>query len=126
MVRHCLFISDGRSQKKPKVALTSEAKRQRKLQKSKLIVRNLSFKATEANLKKQFGQFGEVLNVTVPKGENGRARGFAFVQFAATKDAIKAIKELNTKEIKGRPIAVDFAVPKGQFEEARKAKIALW
>ncbi|KAH6936832.1 hypothetical protein HPB50_023233 [Hyalomma asiaticum] len=44
-------------------------------------------------------------------------RGFAFVQFDETKSAIKAINGLNATEVLGRPVAVDFSLPKATYQQ---------
>lgn len=96
-------------------------KKLRQLKKKRLIIRNLSFKASEEDLKKLFSHYGEVLDVKIPINEAGKKRGFAFVQFKDTKAQIKAIKELNFKKIYGRPIAVDFAVDKTTYQSHKNS-----
>uniref|UniRef100_A0A8C0MSP0 RNA-binding protein 28 n=1 Tax=Canis lupus familiaris TaxID=9615 RepID=A0A8C0MSP0_CANLF len=77
--------------KKPKVAD----------KKARLIIRNLSFKCSEDDLKTVFGQYGAVLEVNIPRKPDGKMRGFAFVQFKNLLEAGKALKSMNMKEIKG-------------------------
>ncbi|XP_051890152.1 RNA-binding protein 28 [Pristis pectinata] len=97
----------------PKV--NTEWKTQKKLQrKARLIVRNLSFKCSEDDLKAIFSQYGTVLEVSIPT-KDGKMRGFAFVQFKNILEAGKALKGMNLKEIKGRPVAVDWAVAKDKY-----------
>lgn len=45
------------------------------LKKSRLIVRNLSFKCSEEDIQEVFEKFGPVLRVDIPKKENGYMRG---------------------------------------------------
>ncbi|KAG7217445.1 hypothetical protein INR49_021613 [Caranx melampygus] len=49
-------------------------------QKSRLIIRNLSFKCSEDDLKEVFSQFGTVLEAQIPLKPDGKMRGFAFVK----------------------------------------------
>ena len=103
------------------VLLSKEGKSLSKhtLDKSKLIVRNLAFKCTESILKETFSVFGKVVDTSVPtkkEGKRNRKRGFGFVQFANVFDAANAVEQMNMKEILGRTVAVDFAVPKGQYQ----------
>ncbi|XP_027695998.1 RNA-binding protein 28 isoform X2 [Vombatus ursinus] len=91
--------------KKPKVAD----------KKARLIIRNLSFKCSEDDLKTSFAQFGAVLEVNIPRKPDGKMRGFAFVQFKNLLEAGKALKGMNMKEIKGRTVAVDWAVAKDKY-----------
>jgi len=90
--------------------------------KARLIIRNLSFKATEKTLKEHFVKFGDVTEVNILKKANGMMVGCAFVQFDKVNSAAKAIKEANAKKFIGRPIAVDWAVPKDKFKEKGEKK----
>ncbi|XP_059916068.1 RNA-binding protein 28 isoform X2 [Gadus macrocephalus] len=83
--------------------------------KSKLIIRNISFKCSEDDLKQTFSAFGEVLETKIPLKPDGKMRGFGFVLFKNMSGAGKALKAMNMKEIKGRPVAVDWAIPKDKF-----------
>lgn len=87
----------------------------KKLLKARLIIRNLSFKCTEDHLKEVFAKFGNVVEVTVPLKPDGKMRGFAFVLFKKVPEAARALNAMNMKEIKGRPVAIDWAVPKDKF-----------
>lgn len=45
------------------------------LNKSRIIIRNLSFKSSEEEVQKLFGTFGNILNVHIPRKENGHMLG---------------------------------------------------
>ncbi|KAM6283528.1 LOW QUALITY PROTEIN: RNA-binding protein 28 [Spheniscus humboldti] len=83
--------------------------------KARLIVRNLSFKCSEDDLRSLFSPFGTVLEVNVPRKPDGKMRGFAFVQLRNVLEAAKALRGMNMREIKGRPVAVDWAVAKDKY-----------
>ncbi|KAM9377195.1 RNA-binding protein 28 [Pholidichthys leucotaenia] len=87
----------------------------KKLLKARLIIRNLSFKCTEDDLKQVCAEFGTVLEARIPLKPDGKMRGFAFVLYKNIIEAAKALNALNMKEIKGRPVAIDWAVPKDKF-----------
>lgn len=71
---------------------------------SKLYVGNLSFNATEDELREYFGQIGEVQSVKIiTDRDTGRSRGFCFVEMD---NADAAIAELNSKEFDGRQLTV--------------------
>ncbi|WOH03597.1 hypothetical protein DCAR_0622996 [Daucus carota subsp. sativus] len=72
-------------------------------QKWKLIVRNLPYE-----IKEVFSRAGFVWEV-IPQKEFQR---FAFVKYTCKQDAEKAIKMFNGTKFRGRPIAVDWAIPK--------------
>ncbi|XP_042637710.1 RNA-binding protein 28 [Orycteropus afer afer] len=97
---------------KPKKAKTADKK-------ARLIIRNLSFKCSEDDMKKAFAQFGAVLEVNIPRKPDGKMRGFAFVQFKNLLEAGKALKGMNMKEIKGRTVAVDWAVAKDKYKDTQ-------
>ncbi|XP_078409241.1 RNA-binding protein 28 isoform X2 [Cetorhinus maximus] len=92
--------------------------------KARLIVRNLSFKCSEDDLKTIFSRYGTVLEVHIPTKEDGKMRGFAFVQLRNLLEAGKALKGMNLKEIKGRPVAVDWAVAKDKYRATVNLKSA--
>ncbi|XP_032499487.1 RNA-binding protein 28 isoform X1 [Phocoena sinus] len=92
--------------------------------KARIIIRNLSFKCSEDDLKTVFAQFGAVLEVNIPRKPDGKMRGFAFVQFKNLLEAGKALKSMNMKEIKGRTVAVDWAVAKDKYKNTQSASVA--
>jgi cold-inducible RNA-binding protein len=78
-----------------------------------IYVGNLSYNATEEELRTAFSQFGAVSSVSiVTDRETGRPRGFAFVEMPDGNQARTAIAELNLKEIAGRSVTVNEARPK--------------
>ncbi|XP_066118323.1 RNA-binding protein 28 [Saccopteryx bilineata] len=91
--------------------------------KARLIIRNLSFKCSEDDLKTVFAQYGAVLEVNIPRKPDGKMRGFAFVQFKNLLEAGKALKSMNMKEIKGRTVAVDWAVAKDKYKTTQSASV---
>lgn len=78
-----------------------------------IYVGNLSYTATEDDLRQAFARFGEVsaVNIIMDR-ETGRPRGFAFVDMPNGTEAATAIKELNLAEIGGRSVTVNEARPK--------------
>lgn len=78
-----------------------------------LYVGNLSYNATEDDIRGAFAQFGEVAAVRIiTDRETGRPRGFAFVEMADRAAGEKAIEGLNNAEIVGRAVTVNEARPK--------------
>lgn len=77
---------------------------------TKIFVGKLSFDTTEQGLTDLFTPFGEVASVAIIKDrETNRSRGFGFVEMPELKEAQKAIKDLDGKELDGRNIAVSAA-----------------
>ena len=62
--------------------------------KKELFVGNLSFHTTEDSLAAAFGEYGTVVNVKLPQ-QDGRPKGFAFVEFATHKEAQAALDAYN-------------------------------
>jgi len=79
----------------------------------RLFVGNLSYDASEAELRQHFGTIGPVSYCYLPTDrETGRPRGFAFVEFADDALAQEAISRLNNQPFRGRPLAVKEAQPR--------------
>src|SRR5580693_8368975 len=79
----------------------------------KLFVGNLNFQTKEADLRALFEPFGQIIRVHIAMDrETGRPRGFAFVEMSDDTAATKAMTDLNGKEVGGRALRVNEAVPK--------------
>jgi RNA recognition motif-containing protein len=78
-----------------------------------IYVGNLSYNATEADVREAFEQYGEVsaVNIIMDR-ETGRPRGFAFVEMPDGQAAKEAIEQLNLSEIAGRKVTVNEARPR--------------
>ena len=78
-----------------------------------IYVGNLSFDATEDDIRQAFAEFGEVASVNmITDRETGRSRGFAFVEMPDGAQAKEAIEKVNLAEIAGRRVTVNEAKPK--------------
>jgi RNA recognition motif-containing protein len=76
---------------------------------------NLSFKATEDDVRQLFSAHGEVTDVhIVMDRETGRSRGFAFVEMATDEAAKAAISALDGQRVQDRPLKVNEAQPREQ------------
>ncbi|EKD28634.1 MAG: RNA-binding protein [uncultured bacterium] len=79
----------------------------------KLYVGNLSYDATEEDVRQIFEGVGPVSSVNmITDRDTGRPKGFAFVEMENKNDGDKAISELNDVDVKGRSIKVSVARPK--------------
>jgi hypothetical protein len=73
----------------------------------KLYVGNLAFSMTSEELGGLFGEHGKVVSAKViTERETGRSRGFGFVEYDSPAAGENAIRELNGKNIGGRPLVV--------------------
>jgi len=92
-----------------------------------IYVGNLSFDATEDDLKELFEGYGKVDSAKIISDQfTGRSRGFGFVEMAERQDGLRAIQELDTKDFKGRSLKVNEARPKreggGGRRETRRSR----
>jgi RNA recognition motif-containing protein len=79
----------------------------------KLYVGNLSYEATEEDLRQVFGEAGPVASASIiTDRDTGRSKGFGFVEMTTQVDAEKAVSLLNGRELRGRPLKVDLARPR--------------
>jgi len=78
-----------------------------------IYVGNLSFDATEDQLRSLFEAYGAVDKVSIiTDRDSGQARGFAFVEMVDDEAAMKAMEALNGTGLGGRNITVNEARPK--------------
>jgi RNA recognition motif-containing protein len=76
----------------------------------RLYVGNLSFNASEAELRDLFAASGTVTEAKlVMDRDTGRPRGFAFVEMASDAEASAAMKNLDGRDFMGRPLKVNEA-----------------
>ena len=88
---------------------------------SRLIVRNLAWKANEKDMMNVFELYGPVRSVHFPQQEE-KSRGFCFVQYWTRDDALRAVKGGNAQSVHGREIAVDLVT--GDQNSSSSAKNA--
>jgi RNA recognition motif-containing protein len=84
-----------------------------------IFVGNLSFGATQGDVKKLFEGFGNVASVAIVMRKEKKApksRGFGFVQMTDEQQALAAIAALNGKEFMGRVLDVNPARPKAEVQ----------
>ncbi len=85
----------------------------------KIYVWNMTFTATEEEVRELFAAHGEVQSVAlISDRETGRPRGFGFVEMEVGV-AKKAIEELDCKDLGGRPLRVNEARERGERKPRR-------
>ncbi|MBI5966374.1 MAG: RNA-binding protein [Deltaproteobacteria bacterium] len=78
-----------------------------------IYVGNLSYNASEENLRQAFEAFGQVTSAAIIKDKySGRPRGFGFVEMPDQAEAQAAIEKLNGKDLLGQQIKVSEARPR--------------
>ncbi|EDQ89233.1 uncharacterized protein MONBRDRAFT_25467 [Monosiga brevicollis MX1] len=88
----------------------------RPTKRARLILRNLAFEVDEEKLRRKFTRFGKIVEIKVVRDEKNRSKGFGFLEYATVGTGATAIREMNGVEIEGRPMAVDWALSKRDFE----------
>ncbi len=78
-----------------------------------IYIGNLSYQATEEDIREVFAEYGAVKRVVMPiDRETGRMRGFAFVEMSSDDHENTAISDLDGAEWMGRQLKVNKAKPK--------------
>ena len=78
-----------------------------------IYVGNLSYDATQDDVRQVFAEYGTVKRVTLPMDrETGRPRGFAFVDMGTDAEEEAAISDLDGAEWMGRTLKVNKAKPR--------------
>src|SRR5579871_1048299 len=78
-----------------------------------IYVGNLSYEATQDDLRQAFEKHGEVSSVSIIMDKmTGRSRGFGFVEMPDPGAGQAAVSALNLQEIRGRAMTVNEARPK--------------
>jgi RNA recognition motif-containing protein len=86
-----------------------------------MYVSNLGYHITEDDLRKLFGQHGNVTSAkVVTDRETGRSRGFGFVEMESKTEAEAAMSKLNGKELEGRAISVTVAREKESRSDKKR------
>lgn len=74
---------------------------------------NLPFSVSEDSLRDFFGEKGSIMAIRLPTDvESGRPKGFGYVQYGSVDEARTAFNDLHGEEINGRPMRLDFSLPK--------------
>jgi RNA recognition motif-containing protein len=76
----------------------------------RLFVGNISFSVDDGDLREAFAEVGDVERAEVVRDRfDGRSRGFGFVEMSTEDDAAIALRDMNGRELSGRPLRVESA-----------------
>jgi len=82
-------------------------------EKMNIYVGNLSYNATEDELRQAFENFGQVESVKIITDKySGRSKGFGFIEMPYEDEAKAAIADQNGKDFVGRTLKVNEARPR--------------
>ncbi|KAL0934307.1 polyadenylate-binding protein [Colletotrichum truncatum] len=80
-------------------------------------VKNISGEVTDEEFRDLFAKFGDVTSSSLARDQEGKSRGFGFVNFTTHESAAKAVEDLNNKDFRGQDLYVGRAQKKHEREE---------
>ncbi|KAL6892858.1 polyadenylate binding protein [Trichoderma longibrachiatum] len=80
-------------------------------------VKNIAPDVTDEDFRQLFEKFGDVTSSSLARDQEGKTRGFGFVNFTTHEAAYKAVEELNGKDFRGQDLYVGRAQKKHEREE---------
>lgn len=84
-------------------------------------VKNIDLDFSEEEFSALFKPYGSITSIYLEKDQDGKSKGFGFVNFESHESAVRAVDELNDKEINGQKIYVGRAQKKRErMEELKK------
>ena len=82
-----------------------------------IYVKNIDEAVTDDEFTQLFEKYGDIISATITRDENGKSRGFGFVNYVNHEHAATAVDELNDKEFHGKSLYVGRAQKKHEREE---------
>ncbi|KAG6851023.1 Protein phosphatase PP2A regulatory subunit B [Arthromyces matolae] len=93
-----------------------------KAQYTNLFVKNVDEEVTQEEFENLFSKYGTITSAVLSVDEEGKGKGFGFVNFENHEEAQKAVEELNDSDFKGKKLFVARAQKKAERqEELRKS-----
>ncbi|KXL46001.1 hypothetical protein M433DRAFT_107405 [Acidomyces richmondensis BFW] len=80
-------------------------------------VKNIEPEVTDDQFRELFEKYGEITSASLAHDQEGKSRGFGFVNFAKHEDASHAVEELNDSDFHGQKLYVGRAQKKHEREE---------
>ncbi|QPG94456.1 Protein phosphatase PP2A regulatory subunit B [Epichloe festucae Fl1] len=82
-----------------------------------IYVKNVNPEASDDEFRELFERYGEITSSSLARDQDGKSRGFGFVNYTTHESAYKAVDELNGKDFKGQDLYVGRAQKKHEREE---------
>ncbi|KEY64259.1 hypothetical protein S7711_09919 [Stachybotrys chartarum IBT 7711] len=82
-----------------------------------IYVKNIASEVSDDDFRELFEKFGDVTSSSLARDQEGKSRGFGFVNFTTHESASKAVDDLNGKDFRGQDLYVGRAQKKHEREE---------
>ena len=82
-----------------------------------IYVKNISSEVTDDEFRELFEKYGDVTSASLARDQEGKSRGFGFVNFTTHESANQAVDELHGKDVHGQDLYVGRAQKKHEREE---------
>lgn len=102
--------------KKDRISKLEEAKANY----TNLYIKNIGPETTDDEFNEIFSKYGEIVSASLEKDEEGKLKGFGFVNYADHSSAVKAVEEVDGTELHGQTLYVGRAQKK--YERAEELK----
>jgi len=87
-----------------------------------VFIKNLDEKVDDDQLRQIFTPFGAIKSAVVMKDEQGKSKGFGFVNFGTPEEAETAVQALHDTELEGKTVYVGRAQKKSERESELRSK----
>lgn len=99
-----------------------------------LYVKNVDLEVTQEEFTKLFEPFGTITSAVLTVDDEGKSKGFGFVNYESHDQAQAAVDAMNDKEVNGKKLFVGRAQKRNEreeelrrsFEQAKMEKLAKW
>ncbi|KAI9838371.1 MAG: Protein phosphatase PP2A regulatory subunit B [Sarea resinae] len=82
-----------------------------------IYVKNIDSEVTDEEFRELFERYGDITSASIARGDDGKSRGFGFVNFINHENASEAVRALNDTDFKGQNLYVGRAQKKHEREE---------
>jgi len=82
-----------------------------------IYIKNIDESVDEKTLEKDFSKYGKITSCVIQKDENGKSRGFGFINYENSDEAHLAVESMHEKEYHGKQLYVSRAQKKNEREE---------
>ncbi|OAA51861.1 poly(A) RNA binding protein [Metarhizium rileyi] len=82
-----------------------------------IYIKNISTEASDDEFRELFEKYGDITSSSLARDQEGKSRGFGFVNFTTHESAAKAVDELHGRDFRGQDLYVGRAQKKHEREE---------